>query len=427
MTRQFFKIVLPSMVAFAFSGLYAIVDGFFIGNNIGDLGLAAINIAFPITALLTSVGTGIGMGGAICMALAQGRQEEQAARKACGNCILLLLGASAILTLLLFFSYGSLLRLFGATGELYRQAEDYIRVIILGTVFQVMGTGLLPLLRNRGAVLLAMFSMIAGFLTNIVLDYLFVSCFSWGMAGAAAATIIGQTVTMLPAVFFFLLCREWMQQMFHPERPVIKHILRTALSPFGLTLSPNIVLLLMNKFCVLYGGDGAVAAYAVIAYVLCVAQLLLQGIGDGAQPIISQYAGSGDCKSLRSIKRIAYLFAQLISVLFLLAALAFGTGVPALFGASPETAITVALVLPVFLVGILATGFARITISSYYAIGNNKAATLLVYAEPLLLLLLLFLLSALFGLTGVWLAQPLSQLALVLLSLACLIRTRRKA
>lgn len=427
MKKQFFKFVLPSMVAFLFSGLYAIVDGFFIGNNIGDIGLAAINIAYPITALLTSIGTGVGMGGAICMALSQARDDSEGARRACGNTMFLLLVISVLLTGLLFFSYGGLLQLLGASGELYRQAEAYIQVIILGTIFQVLGTGLLPLLRNRGAVMLAMFSMVGGFLTNILLDYLFVSHFSWGMQGAAAATILGQIITILPPLFFFLSHRSWLRDLLRPKKEMLVRICQNALSPFGLTLSPNIVIILMNKFCVAYGGDRAVAVYAVIGYILCVAQLLLQGVGDGVQPLISRYAGCDDRHALRTIKRMTYLFAELTAVLFLIISMVFIQQLPAAFGASAETSAAATQTLPFFLFGVLATAFARVTISSYYAVGNHRTASCLVYAEPLLLLLLLFLFSACYGLPGVWLAQPVSQVLLVLLSLLFLKRTNKTA
>lgn len=425
MTRSFFRMVLPSMIAFAFSGVYAIVDGFFIGNNVGDIGLAAINIAYPITAVLTSIGTGIGMGGAICMALAQGRGDTRAAKALCGTCMLTLLLAALAVTFVLFFTFRPLLSLFGATGELYDHAVQYTNVIVLGAAFQILGTGLLPLLRNHNAAVLAMLAMIAGFLTNIVLDYLFIFRFSLGMAGAAAATILGQAVTMIPALIFLLRRRDWISGLLHPQWQSLKRIFHTALSPFGLTLSPNIVLLIMNKFCVLYGGDQAVATYAVVSYVLCVAQLLLQGIGDGAQPLMSQYAGHGETQNLFRVKRMTYLFAQGISLLFLLGALLSAGQIPILFGASADTASRVAQVLPLFLFGILATAFARVTISAYYATGSNGLAALLVYAEPVFLCVSLFTLSPLLGLQGVWLSQPFSQVLLVLLSLLFLLRTRQ--
>lgn len=197
---SFAAYVLPSVLAFALSGLYTIVDGFFIGQSLGDLGLAAITLAYPAAALLQAVGTGIGLAGAIRCTILQARGEEQTPRTCFSGTVLLLLATSAAFAAVLLGLLGPVLTVLGAQDEARPLAAEYIRVIAYGTAFQILATGLVPFIRNLGGSAFAMVAMGTGFVTNIALDYLFVWEFHWGMAGGAWATVIGQAATMLLAI-----------------------------------------------------------------------------------------------------------------------------------------------------------------------------------------------------------------------------------
>ena len=191
MIKQFLRYVLPSMAAFAFSGLYSIVDGYFVGNNVGDAGLAAINIAYPMIALVNAVGTGIGIGGAVFVSLTRGEGDTESEKKYLGNTLLFLLGASVVCTLLLLAVYRPFLQAFGATGEVLEGAKTYSLVLILCTALQVFATGCIPLLRNFGAAVGAMLAMSGGFVSNIFLDWLFVQYMSRGLFGGHGGAVCG--------------------------------------------------------------------------------------------------------------------------------------------------------------------------------------------------------------------------------------------
>ena len=205
---SFAAYVLPSVLAFALSGLYTIVDGFFIGQSLGDLGLAAITLAYPAAALLQAVGTGIGLAGAIRCTILQARGEEQTPRTCFSGTVLLLLATSAAFAAVLLGLLGPVLTVLGAQDEARPLAAEYIRVIAYGTAFQILATGLVPFIRNLGGSAFAMVAMGTGFVTNIALDYLFVWEFHWGMAGGAWATVIGQAATMLLAIGYLLRAAE---------------------------------------------------------------------------------------------------------------------------------------------------------------------------------------------------------------------------
>ena len=314
--NEFMKYIIPSVLAFALSGIYTVVDGFFIGNSLGDAGLAAINLAYPIAALIQALGTGIGLTGAIRFGIlkAQGREKEE--RQYFSSTILLLAVTSVIVTLVFLILAVPVLRLLGANGDILRLANEYIVVIALGTVFQMYATGLMPFIRNLGGATFAMIAMIAGFVTNTILDYLFVMVFSWGMAGAAWATIIGQGVTMFFTIGYLLRKKPGFKMPLIRELPkLFGSNLKMALSPFGLTYTHMLTLIPMNRFLLMYGGEKAVAIYACITYITAIIYLLLQGVGDGSQPLFSRYYGTSEVERLRKTRLMAYKTAGVIAIL----------------------------------------------------------------------------------------------------------------
>lgn len=418
MIRSYLCTMLPAVLAFAFSGIYAIVDGFFVGQYIGDSGLAGINIAYPMTALLQAVGTGIGMGGAIHMSITLGRGEEDQRKRFLGTTISMLFFATILLFALLLPLHPHLLRLFGATGAVYDCGLDYIRMIILGTAFQVFSTGLAPVFRNLNRSLFAMCAMMAGFITNIILDAVMIRILGWGMTGAGLATIIGQGVTALLCLIM-LVITEWdlPRKLLIPQGWAVGRIITTGLSPFGLTMSPNLVIMLVNLGAVHHGGELAVAAYAVVSYVAVVIQLILQGVGDGSQPTMSLYFGEKRIKDLHFICKLAYGIGLALSVGFALITVFGRTWFPYIFGSSPEATLMTSHVLCIIAVGYPAIALVRVTISYFYSVNLDRFAYVLVYGEPVLIGLLLIGLPMFLHLEGVWIAVPTVQILMAGLAL----------
>lgn len=317
---------------------------------------------------------------------------------------------AGLLTALLFGFAKPILYLLGARGDTLTLCVEYARVIALGAVFQLLATGFVPFIRNMGGASFAMVAMILGFAANIALDYTFVWVLNWGMAGAAWATIIGQAVTMIAAVIFFIVKKSGFRL---PELRELcslwKGVLKVSISPFGLTFSPTITLLFMNRFLLLYGNEQAVAVYGCIGYITSILYLLLQGIGDGSQPLISQYYGENDQSSVQAARKLAYLTAAVTTVVCMIGVYLARAKVGTLFGASAEANAGVIRYLPFFLATLLFLAFVRITTSYFYATEKNGLSYILVYAEPICTLLTLLILPPMLKLTGVWLAVPIAQ------------------
>lgn len=397
-TKKFFQFVLPSVLSFALSGVYSIVDGYFIGNSIGDLGLSAVTIAYPIVALIQAIGTGIGMGGAIGYSIRRAEKNETGARAFTAGAIWLMLLSSVLLTFGIFFGGNGLLRLLGASGDLLAYADEYIVYIAIGAALQIVGTALVPFIRNHGGSFYAMVAMVAGSLTNIVLDWLFVWVFSWGMMGAALATVIGQGMTMLIALIYLIVKKQFTLVLPGKQATeVCGSIVKVGIAPFGLAMSPNISLIIINRFSVSYGGEPAIAAYAVIAYIISIIYMVFQGVGDGGQPLLSQCYGERDISKMKHLRRLAYGTAMVFALIGCAVMFGLRTTLGPLFGTSDSVSADIAAIIPIFLVSVPFVAICRVTTASFYATEKSVYSYLLTFIEPILMLTLMFILPPLVG------------------------------
>lgn len=412
--KPFAACVFPAVFAFALSGIYAIVDGFFVGRSIGDTGLSAINIAYPVTALIQAAGTGIGMGGAVMYSVRLAEKRDSETENFMKGVFFYLALTGILLTVILFPLTDPLLSLMGADGELMKPGREYLSVIVLGSVFQVFGTGVVPLIRNQGKSVQAMYCMIGGFVTNIFLDYLFVWVLRLGMAGAAWASVAGQAVTMAGG----LLCMRGQKIPVGIPRQALSvffSIWRIGLAPFGITMCPMISLLLMNRASLQYGGSEGVACYACIAYVITIMYLILQGVGDGSQPLMSRFYGEDNKKEVRITRTMAYAAAAVMGVALAVLLYWCRNGIGVLFGASETVSLAVGTDLYIFLAAVPFLAFLRVTTAGFYATEQTRFSYMIVYGEPIFLALLLPVLPAWMGLKGVWWSQTGAQILTALM------------
>lgn len=433
MLKAYCKSVFPAMLAFAFSGVYAIVDGLFVGNYIGDVGVSAINVSWPMVVFVQALGTGIGMSGAVNLAIAKAGGDKESERRYLGNTLVIVLVASALFTLLLSFLYPYLVHLFGGRDEIEEYANEYIKYLMWCAAVQIISTALLPIVRNYGGAFLAMSAMIAGFLTNVLLDWLMVSVLEWGMMGAALATVIGQFVTVIPCMAFLFYKKLLVRYaIFKPRAKECLTILKVGLSPFGLTLVPTLVVVILNISALEYGGNAAVSCYAVVNYVVCVVQYLMQGVGDGSQPLISTYYGESNGKNVRNSVALSYITALVTAFICLPAVYLLRDAIPQLFGSSPSVAADAAHVLALFVWAFPCIAIMRVSTAYFYATKTNVFAYILIYSEPVVLAILIAAgIPKALGVEGLWICLPISQGILafiaVILMLTSVFLRRKKA
>ncbi|MGN1180616.1 MAG: MATE family efflux transporter [Suilimivivens sp.] len=427
MKKNYWKFILPSTLSFLLTGIYSIVDGIFVGKAMGDTGLAAINIAWPLVALIISLGTGIGMGASVMVSLNRGAGDEKTADRMEGNAFFLLFTGALILTGILYFFGSPLLTLLGAEGEVHRDALTYLHYILYGAIIQTIASGTVPLMRNRGASFYAMCSMACGCILNIYLDYQLILIYHMGLKGAALATVAGQSVTLLFSLAFYLKKKNRISlKNIVPSGHATSSILKVAASPFGLTYLPSVTIIFMNLQCLHYGGEEAVSAYAVLAYLVSFMELLVQGVSDGAQPLLSLSKGQNDKKTLQ--KYTVWTFAIGISLGIISGILVFllRHQIPVFYGTSDLAGTIIVHSAPAFALVMALYGLTKPSVSYFYATEALFFSTFLVYGEIILTVIIILVLPLVLGLDGVWYTMPTVQMILSIMSILFLTVRKRK-
>lgn len=420
MRFKFAKYMIPSVVSMVVVGSNANIDGLFIGNIMGDDGLAAINIVWPIVAFAAAAGTGIGTGGAVMLNRLRGMGEKLRAETVKNTALIFLVifGIAASVLLCLFRS--SLLSLMGAEGRVFELASDYALVIGGGAAAQICGAGIVALLRNDGKTYEGMVLSVTGLVMHIVLDALLAK--DMGMKGVAAATVISQAVI---SVAGYVIIKK--NRGAGVRALVAGEILKSAAAPFGLNFVPSLVLMFTNYFALRSGGTAAVSAYAVMSYAVYTFDYIFQGVCDGVQPAISYSCGSGDVAVRKEAVKRGALILGIMSVLFSFSTPLLIGFMPKLFAVSEtaEKMMDTGFIIYAFAYPFKAA--AKFICAYYYACGEKKKSNILVYLDPLILTpSFLVLGSAAIGTNGVWAAMTAAQTVLCAAGIICILISNRK-
>ena len=407
MNHKLSKYIIPSVISMVLVGTYTNIDGFFIGSAAGDDGLAAINIVWPIVAFITALGTGIGVGGSVIMNNLRGANCNKEAESVKKTLIAVLAAAGVVVSLLFTVVYKPILQLMGASGQVLEYSENYSLVICLGAIFQIMGAGLIVLLRNENKTYLSMLYTIIGLVVHIILDILLVN--KYKLYGVAFSTVIAQIAIMLPGLF---------SVKFEKGIRILKKysfdMLKRATAPFGVNFVSSVVLLFTNYFALKTGGTAAVSAYAVMSYAVYTFDYIFQGVCDGIQPIVSYCCGAKDKKGEKRTMKCAAVILVLFSLFCILLTPALIRIMPGLFSVSEEAE-------KMMTGGFVIYGFSypfkaavKYICSYYYATGRTSLSNFLTYLDPLFLTpLFLYVFSSIFGINGIWMAMTLAQIVLL--------------
>ena len=413
--------ILPSVISMVLVGSYTNIDGLFIGNVAGDAGLAAINFAWPIVALITSIGTGIGIGGSVLLNQKRGEGDQAAALQIRSTILMLLLTVGLATGLLLKLVSTPLLSLMGAEGEALRYAVDYADIICIGAVFQIMGAGLVALLRNENRAYFSMLCCIAGLVVHVVLDLLL--CQRYQLAGVAVSTVASQAVIMI-------LCLAALRgkEKTRINRSYVLPILKCSTSPLGLNFVPSVVLLLTNLAAERAGGEdgvAAVAAYAVMSYAVYTFDYIFQGVCDGMQPVISYCRGAGDRRQERHALKVSGIILAVSSAVSILLTPALIRFMPGFFHTTGTAETMMISGFAIYAVSYPFKAAVKFICAYDYSVGETFRSNVLICLDPLVFTpLCLLLLPKLFGVDGIWLSLTAAQVLTTLCGLV--LRAARK-
>ena len=428
--KLFFRYVIPSMISMLTAGVYTLVDGLFVGWGAGYTGLAAINVAFPLSLLIVACGEMIGTGGAVNIALARGRGSRRAADRFFGNSLALVVPAT-LLTLLLIPVLDPVLIVFGAAPELLPAAREYGLITLGGGFFLMAAVALVAAMRNDRAPGSAMLVMVAGLAANIVLDWLFVIVLAGGVAGSAWATVLSQALCFALAAGYYLggySNFRFRRENFRIRIPVVRQIAAAGLPSFGVQLSAAAVILLHNRQALFYGGVAAVAAYSIISYIETVILMLQQGVGLGIQPVVGYLHGAEETGRRNRMMGMGVASAVAIGIAGLLLSAGGRRLIPELFNATGEVAVLAAQGLLVSALVYPFLGFQKVSEACFLSMDRAGKASLLVYLDCCVVLPLALLVLPLgFGLDGIWAAMPAAALVMSGVALALWTLGDRKA
>lgn len=411
--KLFQKFVFPAIMGIVVAGVQTIIDGYFIGNGVGSQGLAGVTLAFPAVMFIVAVAVMMGMGSSSLVALEFGRSNRDKAGKIVANVFPLVLVVAAVMTLLGVVFGNSLLSLFDAPAIVQDMANDYLRVVFIGSVFFLLTITLDPLVRNDGYPMIAMNIMVISVLTNLVLDYVFVMKMGMGVTGAAIATVIAFALSAVRLTLHFFSSKASLRVSlgnlrFEPQ--TVQRIMESGLPSFAMQLSVSVLFFAYNFVLLKYGSDAEVSAYGIIGYSFSIFYMLFEGIAVGVQPIIGFNYGAGlydrVCRTLKLAMTVCVAVGALGFLVFFL----FPEKVVQFFTPGDPLLLEVTVGgMRIFVLSLLVQGIVVVNATYYQSINRVRSALFIHLGKIFVFLLpLLFTLPMVFGLKGVWFATPVA-------------------
>lgn len=403
---------IPAIVAMVASSLYNIVDGIFIGQGVGAGAIMGLAITMPIMNLSAAFGAMVGVGGSTLLSVKLGEKDYNFAAKILGNVITLncIIGIGLGAVMLLFLD--PILRFFGASDYTIPYARDFMVIVLIGNVFTHLFLGLNAMLRSSGKPKKAMKATIMTVIINIALAPLFIFVLHLGIRGAALATILSQLIVLLWQFKLFSNPNELIhlrRDTYRLERRIVTGSLSIGLSPFLINLCACLVVIIINKQLVSYGGDVAVGAYGIANRMMFFFVMVVIGINQGMQPIAGFNFGAKHYTRLNQVLKYAITIATGIWIVGFIVCVLLATPVASAFTNNEELLKEAAHALRVMNLVVPIIGFQMITIGFFQSIGKASISIFLSLTRQLLFLVpLLLILPNFFGLEGIWYSVPIA-------------------
>ncbi|MGL5347902.1 MAG: MATE family efflux transporter, partial [Peptostreptococcaceae bacterium] len=408
------KYSLPAIIGMMVNGLYNVVDRIFIGNipGVGPLAITGLGVTMPIMTIIMAFGMLIGIGTAtnISIKLGQGKKEE--AEKLIGNAITLCIIVGLLLTTIGIVFGDQILELFGASEGSLQYAKAYINIILLGSVFNLMGFSFNSIIRGDGNPKLSATIMVVGCVTNIILDAVFIYGFKMGIQGAALATITSQFITALWGLSYYLKGKsnlKFKASNLKLDKSLIKMIVAIGSAPFAMQIAASCVQIICNNSLRTYGGDLAIGAMATINSIIMMVGMPIVGISQGAQPIIGFNYGSKQYDRVEKTLKLCMIAAVIGLSMGWIVVQVFPEPIVAMFNSDKELVSISIDGIRKYLSMMPLIGISMIGSNYIQSIGKAKEAMFLSLLRQVILLVpMMLFLPKIFGLNGIWFAQPIA-------------------
>lgn len=415
--KLLWKLALPAIVAQMVNLLYNMVDRIYIGHipKTGDIALTGLGLCFPIIMLVTAFSSLVGAGGAPRVAIAMGKGQQQYAEKILGNCTAALFLVAVILTVILESAGVPVLRMFGASDATLPYALDYLRIYVAGTVCVMFSLGLNPFITTQGFAKTAMKTVLIGAVCNIILDPIFIFALNLGVKGAAIATVLSQGISAI-WVLRFLMGKETKlrikKENLRIQPQVMLPVLALGISPFVMSATESVLNVAFNSSLSGYGGDVAVGAMTILSSIMQLQFMPIQGLAQGAQPIVSFNYGAGKVDRVRKTYRLLLISSTLYTMLFWFLLQLFPRVFVGIFNSSsPELMETTVWALRIYFAVSGLFGIQMAVQQTFVSLGQAKLSLFIACLRKIILLIpLIYILPVFFEnkTFAVFLAEPVA-------------------
>ncbi|RDC49605.1 MATE family efflux transporter, partial [Acinetobacter sp. RIT592] len=430
--RLLLKYSVPAIIGMMVNALYNVVDRVFIGNipGVGPLAITGLGVTMPIMSIIIAFGTLIGVGATTNVSLKLGQGDRNKAEQIVGNAVSLSVLIGILIAIFGTIFLNKMLMVFGASQSTIGYAKDYMGIILIGAIFNIMSMMFSNLIRGDGNPKLSAAIMAAGCFMNIVLDAIFIFGFNMGIQGAALATIISQAVSTIWGLTYYLRGKsnvEFKKINLKLDKTIIKTIFAIGMSPFAMQLANSMVQLMFNTSLKVYGGDLAIGAMATISSINMLFVMPAFGFVQGMQPIVGFNYGA---KKYDRAKKTLKISLMLATVVFIVGALVIQIAPQLLVGAFNKDQelmnITVnglrkyAFAMPIVGISIVGSNFIQ-------SIGKAKMSMLLgLLRQVIVLIPMIMILPNFIGLNGIWLAQPTADIVSAIITGIVLVKEIKK-
>lgn len=416
----------PAIVAQLVNVLYNIVDRIFIGRmDNGELAMAGVGVAFPILMLISAFSALIGMGGAPLCAIKMGEKNNEEAEKIMSNSFSMLLMIAVVLTTGFLIFKEPILWAFGASEATIGYALDYLSIYVLGTIFVQIALGMNSYINTQGFAKIGMMTVVIGAIINIVLDPIFIFVLDMGVKGAALATVAGQMVSAL-WVLKFLFGKQSIlkirKKYMVPDLKVVGATMALGVSPFIMQSTESLVLISLNTRLSMFGGDLAVGAMTIMSSIMQIVVMPLQGLAQGAQPIVSYNYGAKQMDRVKKTFKLTLISCLGFTVIMCSLLMIFPNIFVAIFNNKPELVEITTWAIRIYFLGIFVFGAQIACQQTFLALGQAKISLFLALLRKVVLLVpLIYILPNFFQdkLMGVFVAEPIADIIATLTTVTC--------
>ena len=422
----------PGIIAMTASSLYNIVDSVYIGHikDVGALAISGLAVTFPIMNLGTAIGTLVGVGASTLVSILLGQKNYVTANKVLPNVVTLNVVLGALFGGLILAFLKPVLFFFGASEAIYPFARDYMVIILAGFIVTHLYFGLNGMIRATGNPKLAMGLTLFTVISNAILDPIFIFGLGLGVKGAAIATVICQTLSLIYSLVYFSSGKNVIhfgKRIFGFSSKIARTSMGIGLGPFLMNTAACLVAMFINQQLRKYGGDLAIGAYGIINRISFMFVMIIMGLNQGMQPIASYNYGAGKGRRVKEVYWLCVKWATLVSIVAFIIFEVFPGPATGMFTNDPELRGLAVHGMRLMNCLFPIIGFQIISTNLFQCLGMVKKSVFLSLSRQLIFLLpALYLLPLAFGIEGVWLSYPVSDVLAFTCTVILIIRLIRQ-